>query len=121
MKNETIEANVIIAKCAQAKKPYGIRIEKRKDRVWYCNWAFKISEKSAANEGYDSTVISGKVDLDPEYPGCPYCGGGGWVSCGHCGKLTCWGSGGNNFVCAWCGVASGVREAEHFDLKAGDY
>ena len=35
MKNEIIEANVIIAKCAQAKKPYGIRIEKRKDRVWY--------------------------------------------------------------------------------------
>ena len=39
------EASVVMAKCRKSKMPFGIRIEKRMDNVWYCNWAFKLSEK----------------------------------------------------------------------------
>ncbi len=69
------EASVVMAKCRHTKGLFGIRIERRTDDVWYCTWAFKLSEKKAANEGYMNNKISGKISFDEEYPGCPYCGG----------------------------------------------
>lgn len=113
------EASVVMAKCRKSKMPFGIRIEKRMDNVWYCNWAFKLSEKAALNEGYDNVMISGKVDIDDEYPGCPYCSTGGWFTC-SCGKLTCYG-GESEVTCAWCGSSGGVKDAETFDLTGGGY
>lgn len=120
MRNEVLEANVVAAKCRNARKMYGIRIEKRTDKTWYCTWAFPISEKGASNEGYGTTMISGRVDLDTEYPGCPYCGSTGWVSCGKCGKLTCWGDE-TKFKCTWCGNTGTVTASDTFDLTGGGY
>ena len=71
MRADVREANVVMAKCKSAKRPFGIRIEKRTNNVWYCTWAFKLSEQAGSNEGYGSAMISGRVDVDPEYPGCP--------------------------------------------------
>ena len=120
MRNDILEANVVVARCKRTKKMYGIRVEKRTDWTWYCTWAFPISEKGASNEGYGTTMISGKVDLDAEYPGCPYCGTIGWVSCGKCGKLTCW-ENDENFECSWCGATGVVTVSETFDLTGGGY
>ena len=52
---------------------------------------------------------------------CPYCGSMGWVSCGGCKKLTCWGSGDRYFTCEWCGNSGEVRESDTFDLQGGGY
>jgi hypothetical protein len=120
MKENVKEASVVMAKCRQSKMPFGIRIEKRTDNVWYCNWAFKLTEKVASNEGYGSVMISGKVDMDSEYPGCPYCETGGWFTCGNCGKMTCYG-GEEQVTCAWCGHSGGVRSSDTFDLTGGGY
>jgi len=121
MKENVREATVVLAKCGKTHRTYGIRIERRTDNVWYCTWAFPITETGASNEGYGSTMISGRVDTDPEYPGCPYCGSMGWVSCGGCKKLTCWGSDDRYFTCEWCGNSGEVREADTFDLQGGGY
>lgn len=115
------EANVILARCDKSKKSFGIRIEKKADQIWYCDWAFKISEKGASNEGYGSSMISGKVSLDGAYPGCPYCGTDSWVSCAKCGKLTCCAIGAETSTCAWCGHSANVVQGEDFKLTGGGY
>lgn len=121
MRNDVVEANVVLARCRKSHQTYGIRIERRTNNVWYCTWAFPITETGASNEGYGNVMISGRVDTDDEYPGCPYCGGHGWVSCGNCKKLTCWSSEEKYFTCTWCGSSGEVTEAEDFDLSGSGY
>lgn len=121
MDKKVIQANVIMSKCRHSKAPFGIRIEQREDTVWYCTWAFKISEKKASGEGYMNNKISGQVEFDSGYPGCPHCGGNGWVKCGKCGRLACWGTDAAKFTCPWCGMSSGTRTADRFDLQGGGY
>lgn len=121
MQENVIEASVVLTKCRKAYKTYGIRVEHKTDNIWYCTWAFPISETNASNEGYGSTMISGRVDIDLKYPGCPYCGGRGWVSCKNCGKLTCWSDDEKEFTCKWCGSSGQVTSAETFDLQGGGY
>ena len=120
MAHDVSEATVIMARCKQSRNPFGMRVERRSDGIWYFNWAFILAEKSARNEGYSNSTISGNMALDPEYPGCPYCGSGGWVSCGSCGKLTCSGDE-SYFTCAWCGNSGEVVREERFDLRGGGY
>ncbi len=114
------QATVVMAKCKQTKRPYGIRMEKKQDGVWYCTWAFELSERAAANEGYGSTLVSGKVDLDAGYPGCPHCGATSWCCCGSCGKLTCY-SGETFSVCGWCNISGEASAADSFNLKGNGY
>lgn len=120
MKETMNQATVVMAKCRRSNQPYGIRMEKKRDGVWYCTWAFKLSERAAANEGYGGTLVSGRVDLDAEYPGCPHCGAMGWFSCGSCGKLTC-NSGETHVTCSWCNMSGECSAAESFDLKGDGY
>lgn len=121
MRETMNQATVVMAKCRHSAKPFGIRVEKMNDGVWHCTWAFKLSERAASNEGYGATLISGRVALDPEYPGCPYCGAGGWFSCGSCGgKLTC-NSGEVEVTCGWCRASGRCSAAENFDLRGGGY
>jgi len=115
------EATVIIAKCSHSHKPFGIRVEKRSDGAWHFTWAFKIDEKAAAHEGYGSTMVSGRIETDSEYPGCPYCHTIGWFSCGNCGKLTCYDLSVMKVTCAWCGNSGELEATETFDIKGGDY
>ena len=42
-------------KCPETGKIYGVRTEER-DGDWVRTWAFKISERTAANEGFDKAV-----------------------------------------------------------------
>ena len=68
--------NVVIlpAKCQHTGKMYGIRAEKKNDG-WHLNWAFELPEDEAARENFGEDTISGRIVIDAEYPGCPYCGG----------------------------------------------
>jgi hypothetical protein len=113
-------ATVMLAKCQQSKRSFGIRVEKKQE-IWYCTWTFKINEKAASNEGYDDTVVSGKMSMDEEYPGCPHCGAMAWFSCGKCKKITCTNSTATKATCAWCGNLCTLRAAEKFDLRGGGY
>ena len=67
-----MEATVAACRCAKSGGLFGVRFEKR-NNTWVYNWAFKLSEATAQHEGYDSIEICGRVTLDPDYPGCPYC------------------------------------------------
>lgn len=119
MKNIKREASVVAGRCSKARKTFGIRMEKSKNE-WHCTWAFKIDDKAAKNEGYDNEMVSGRIVVDDEYPGCPYCETKGWFSCGKCGKLTCY-NGETVVTCGWCGNKGEVRAAETFDLKGGGF
>ena len=66
------DKTVAACRCAKSGGLFGVRFEKR-NNTWVYNWAFKLSEATAQHEGYDSIEICGRVTLDPDYPGCPYC------------------------------------------------
>lgn len=113
------EGNVVLSKCSTCGQIFGITME-RQDGVWRCLWAFKISEKSANAEGYDSEIVSGAVVVDDEYPGCPYCGKKGWTSCCSCKGVTCSEATlGAKLTCGWCGMTGVTQAAESFDLRGG--
>ena len=97
-----MNAVVGLSKCVQTKRMYGIRFE-RTGRDWKYTWAFPIQEKTALNEDYDKTRITGTLIEDVEYPGCPHCGAVGFFHC-SCGKLNCWDGKSYKATCAWCGA-----------------
>lgn len=114
------EATVVMAKCTHSRECFGIRTEK-KGGAWHQTWAFKLSPQAASREGYAEEPVSGRIIVDDEYPGCPYCKAMGWFNCGRCGKLTCH-NGRESFVtCAWCGNSGNTSAADSFDLKGGGY
>lgn len=45
------EAVVLIAKCGERHKTYGMRLEKTGHDRWLTTWAFPIKESSAKREG----------------------------------------------------------------------
>ena len=96
------EAVVVLSKCPQAHRIYGIRAEKAAQNHWRLTWAFPVKELSAKRESYDRASISGQMEWDPKYPGCPYCGTGSLIIC-SCGHVYC-----SNVredgtsICPWC-------------------
>ena len=97
------EATVAVCKCQEAGEIYGIRFEKTGMFQWKYTWAFPMKKGSARREGYDSTVITGEIKPDMEYPGCPYCGTKTFVVCGKGGKLGCEIVVDGHYTCGWCG------------------
>ena len=114
------EVTIIQTRCQRSKQLFGIRAEKIREGEWLCNWAFKMSEKTAANEQYGETPVSGRMAFDAEYPGCPYCGTIGWFICGKCGRVTCY-SGESTTTCGWCGNTAPCTVGDRFDLKGTGY
>jgi hypothetical protein len=114
-----LNAKVILVKCAKTKKPYGIRIEER-GRDWMRTWAFKIDERKAKHEGFDANTVTGSMNADDEYPGCPHCGGKGFVQC-SCGKIGCFDDSTDYYTCPWCGNSGKVQSAESFDVSGGGF
>lgn len=116
--------NVVIipAKCQRTGSMYGIRAEKT-GGAWHLNWSFPMPEDESARENFNENKISGKIVIDQEYPGCPHCGGKGFVHCGQCGKLSCWDEEDKNFTCHHCGYEGQIGgSAEEFgEIKVGDY
>lgn len=100
--NDRPNAQVLVVKCSTHKKMFGMRLEEVQHRQWAINWAFPLSERRVSAEKYDRTKIEGAFSFTEEYPGCPYCGNSGVVSCGFCGKLSCW-NGNDTHTCGHCG------------------
>ena len=71
--SETNEALILLAKCAEQHRIYGISLEKVSNDHWRNIWTFPINETSAKREGYDKTSISGIIEFAEDFPGCPYC------------------------------------------------
>ena len=115
-----MNAKVILMKCPEAKRTFGVRVEERSGD-WFRTWAFPIDEGRASHEGYDKTKITGNLIADDGFNGCPYCRSERFVLCGRCGKLSCW----NNeerITCGWCGMTGKVESTEdEIEVKSGDY
>ena len=101
-----MEATVAACRCAKSGGLFGVRFEKR-NNTWVYNWSFKLSEATVQHEGYDSIEIRGRVTLDPDYPGCPYCETKSLLVC-SCGKLNCYDGKSRTTTCRWCGVSGNV-------------
>lgn len=112
------EAVIVLAKCGEAHKSYGMRVEKTGKDQWLVTWAFPINDTAAKREGYDKTTIKGDIVFDPDYPGCPYCGGTGWTVC-SCGHLSCTILRDGIFTCEWCGSQGRIGAYTGEGIKAG--
>jgi DNA-directed RNA polymerase subunit RPC12/RpoP len=120
-----LNAKVIMARCSKNKKSFGIRIEQR-GGDWIRTWAFPMDERKAKREKFDANTITGSLEEDDKYPGCPHCGSMGFVQCG-CEKIGC--NGGvrvydddtAEYTCPWCGNEIGLQAADSFDVSGGGY
>lgn len=112
------EALVVLCKCGENHKTYGIRAEKTATNTWSFTWAFPIKEASAKREGYDHSSIGGNIIYDDDYPGCPYCGGRYFTLC-SCGHLSCTILKNDLFTCEWCGAQGTIEDYTGESISAG--
>jgi len=111
------EAVVLLAKCPEFHKIYGIRTELLTPNRWQLTWAFPIKETSARREGYDQTSINGSLEFSSEYPGCPYCHSHQITVC-SCGRVSCTVLKNDRAVCGWCGRRGELGEYTTGAIKA---
>ena len=114
------EAFAILAICPEAKKTYGITVDKVDSKHYVFHWAFPIDKTKAHREGYDEKNVHGTVSIDVDYPGCPYCGAKSFVICGNCGSVICY-HGQKCVTCPQCGFSGDVTNIESVDLKGGSF
>ena len=115
---ETNEAVVVLAKCGEVHRTYGIRAEKLAHDRWRLTWAFPIKEASAKREGYDKTSIGGQIDATDDYPGCPFCGQKYFTVCTY-GHISCTILKNGLFTCEWCGARGEIGDYTGQAIKAG--
>lgn len=101
--NEIPHVVVVLSRCNQSHRLFGIRLEERARNCWIADWAFAIKESYARKEGYDQGEIRGLFALDEAFPGCPYCRAMSHWKCGRCNKLNCWAGEQLIVTCSWCG------------------
>ena len=115
-----MKATVILQKCPQTKKLFGIRVEELEDGEWYRTWAFPIDARRASREGYQNTHILSKLPALQGYPGCPYCGSQSFFYDSNCGKISCF-NGEERFTCPWCDETYDVGSiSEKLSFSGGD-
>ena len=89
MTNLSNDAFAIIAQCPEAgNKCFGITVDSLGINKFKFVWAFKIDKDKAKREGYDIKKVHGSVELDEDYPGCPYCHSKKFLFC-SCGTILC--------------------------------
>lgn len=115
---EKHEAVVVLCRCGEVHKAYGIRAEKLRSQKWSFTWAFPIKEAAAKREGYDHTEIGGSISFADEYPGCPYCGQRGFTVC-SCGHMNCTVLNNGIFTCEWCGKKGTLGDYTGGAISAG--
>lgn len=115
-----MKATVILQKCTQTKKLFGIRVEELEDGEWYRTWAFPIDESRAGREGYQSTHIQSILPALRDYLGCPYCGSQRFFYDSNCKKISCF-HGEERFTCPWCDrTYDVVTITEKLSFSGGD-
>ena len=112
-------AFAIMAYCPEARKPYGVSVDPLTHGRYKFVWAFKMGAEQGKREGYDSTNVTGTIELDSEFPGCPYCKSKQFLFC-SCGAVMCW-HGQRVVTCPKCGQTGEVSSAESVNLKGGGF
>lgn len=113
------KAFAVMAVCPESKKYYGITVDEVRRNAYKFVWAFPIDKEKAHREGYDSKNVHGSIELDFEYPGCPYCKSKQYIFC-SCGAVMCW-HGQRVVKCPKCGQSGEVTMASSFDLHGGGF
>ena len=113
------KAFATMAICEETKRPFGITVDYVSQRHYKFVWAFKIDREKAHREGYDTKTVTGSVELDPDYPGCPYCGTKDFYICG-CGKVVCY-HGQQRVTCPECGQVGEITQVSEISLRGGGY
>lgn len=67
------KAFAIMAVGPETKKYFGITVDEVERNAYKFVWAFPIDKEKAHMEGYDSESVHGSIDMDINFPGCPYC------------------------------------------------
>lgn len=115
-----MKATVLLQKCTQTEKVFGVRVQEMEDGEWYRTWAFPISEECANREGYQNTHIASMLPALDEYPGCPYCKSKRFFYDAYCGKISCY-HGEEKITCPWCkGTYDVVTLTEKINIDGGD-
>ena len=112
------EAVVLIAKCGESRRTYGMRLEKTGHDRRLATWAFPIRESSAKRGGYDKVQIKGDISFSDDDPGCPCCGGYGLTLCA-CGHLSYTILRNDIFTCEWCGTQGKIGDYSGEAIAAG--
>ena len=112
------EARIALCKCKESKKIYGVRFE-REGTGWKYTWAFPVKEDTARREGYESTILTGDLQIDNNYNGCPYCGAKYFVVCSNCQKLNCNIGDPTRFKCEWCGATGELQDYDGAGIASG--
>jgi len=92
---------IVMCRCTESKRGFGIRFERSRANDWGATWAFAIKEAAAQREGYEKTKMEGKFHSQDGFPGCPHCSARGFWLC-RCGKLACWNGEDRRVTCPWC-------------------
>ena len=116
--SEENEAVIVLCKCGETHKTYGIRAEQTGSNRWKLTWSFPIKDASAKREGYDKAAIGGTIDHADDYPGCPYCGRKYFTVC-SCGHICCTVLKDGIFTCEWCGTAGTISDYTGGEITAG--
>ena len=113
------EARIAICKCREGRRNFGVRFEKY-GNAWKATWAFPIKkEGSEKREHYDQAKLTGNIVWGEDYPGCPYCGGRGFVIC-SCGGLNCnMNAKLSKFTCGWCGLTGELTGYDGAGFNSG--
>lgn len=115
------DAFAILAGCEEARgKTFGITVDKVSNGDWKLVWPFKIDRDKAKREGFTEKQISGQITLDPDYPGCPYCGSKEFYVCNSCGNVACY-HGKEYVTCPHCGNKGQIISVEKVNLKGGGF
>lgn len=113
------KAFAVMAVCEETKKSFGITVDYVSRRRYRFVWAFKINKDKAHREGYDAKTVTGSVEFDPQYPGCPYCGSKRFFIC-NCGSMVCY-HGQRVVTCPECGSTGELAAVSEIDLRGGGY
>ncbi len=117
--NDNKEAVIVLCKCGEVHKTFGIRAEKIQSNHWMFTWAFPIRDDSAKREGYDKSTVIGLIESTENYPGCPYCNQINFTVC-NCGHISCTILRNGVFTCEWCGAQGTIGEYGGETIKAGN-
>lgn len=77
-----------------------------------------IPSQQAHKEKFDQKSVSGSVENDKNFAGCPYCNTKQHYICGNCEKVICW-HGQKTVICPSCGFIGEIQYSDKIDLKGG--
>lgn len=108
-----------MALCPKSHQNFGITVDSIARNHYRFVWTFKIDAAKAHREGYDTQNVHGSIEIDSEFPGCPYCKSKQYIFC-TCGAVYCW-HGQRVTTCPKCGASGEVTVATSVNLKGGGF